>query len=125
MFFVALSESPESQIGVVQKQVQRLDPCASVWSRLFCLTVFVQFLKVEVETALSHMVVNAFALCVCSFVTVVGLLVEVKLTDLFCVVPFRLEHNCNHAAQLFQNRQGTRTHRWTEGPGYQVHGSLV
>ena len=62
MFFVALSESPESQIGVVQKQVQRLDPCASVWSCLFCLEVFVQFLKVEVETALSDMFVNVFAL---------------------------------------------------------------
>ena len=89
MFFVAFSESSESQIGVVQKQVQRFDPCASVWLCLFCLTVFVQFLKVEVETALSHMLVNAFALCICSFATVVGLLVEVKLTGLCCVVPFR------------------------------------
>ena len=89
MFFVAFSEPSESQIGVVQKQVQRFDPCASVWLCLFCLTVFVQFLKVEVETALSHMLVNAFALCICSFATVVGLLVEVKLTGLCCVVPFR------------------------------------
>ena len=34
MFFVAFSESSESQIGVVQKQVQRFDPCASAWLRV-------------------------------------------------------------------------------------------